>query len=178
MLLSTYFQPNILKMGLYGFICGMSLLLSGNTLNFWLASSNIDIKIIGFFAWVALPYSLKYILAILIDKYPIPYLHKIIGWDKAWLLFSQLMLSILLIISSFISPNKHLSFIAAVSFLIALFSVIQDIVLNGNRISILKENEQSYGTAIYTVGYRLGMVFSGAGAYAFSVSALLESREL
>jgi len=43
-------------MGAYGFICGMSLLLSGNTLNFWLASSGVDIKLVGFFAWVALPY--------------------------------------------------------------------------------------------------------------------------
>lgn len=161
--ISAYFKTNTLKMGLYGFICGMSLLLSGNTLNFWLASSSIDIKIVGFFALAALPYSFKYLLAILIDKYHIPYFYNKIGSHKSWLLFSQLMLVCLLVLMSFLSPNQHLLFISLVSFLIALFSVIQDIVLNGNRISTLKEDEQSIGTAMYTVGYRIGMIFSGAG---------------
>ena len=51
--LSIYRKANLLKIGLYGFINGMSLLLSGNTLNFWLASFDIDTKIIGFFSCVA-----------------------------------------------------------------------------------------------------------------------------
>ena len=42
--LSIYIEANMLKVCLYGFIGGMSLLLSGNTINFWLSSSGIDIK--------------------------------------------------------------------------------------------------------------------------------------
>lgn len=149
-------------MGVYGFICGMSLLLSGNTLNYWLASSSIDIKIIGLFAWVALPYSLKYILAILIDKFGKMNLLLFSG-DKTYLIFSQFMLVTILVYLSFLNPKDDIFCIAISAFFIAFFSVIQDVVLNGNRISILNDDEQSFGTAMYTVGYRIGMIFSGAG---------------
>lgn len=161
--LSKYCQPNILKVCLYGFISGMSLLLSGNTLNFWLSSSEVDIKIVGFFSCVALPYSLKYIIAILIEKFSTYLFDNKINFHKTWLIISQIMMVIMLVSLSFLDPYHNLLLIAVIAFLIALFAVIQDIVLNGNRISLLKEEEQSYGTAMYTVGYRLGMVFSGAG---------------
>ena len=161
--LSIYYQANVLKVCLYGLISGMNLLLSGNSINFWLANVGIDTKIIGFFSCIALPYALKYFIAIFIDKHRIPFLSKKIDQHKAWLIASQLMLVLSLLILSFLKPTENLWLIAITGFFIALFAVVQDIVLNANRIKILENSQQGLGTALYSIGYRIGMLFTGAG---------------
>lgn len=167
--ISIYFAPNILKIFLYGLINGMNLLLSGNSLNFWLAESNIDIKILGFFAFIALPYGFKYFIAIFINNNKIIGLSNRIGIHKSWLIISQLMLTIALAILSFLNPQENLGLIAMTSLSIALFSVIQDIILNANRINILPPSQQAEGTSIYTLGYRVGMLITGAGVISASI---------
>ncbi len=161
--LSIYGRPNLLKVCLYGFINGMGLLLSGNTLNFWLANYGIDNKIIGLFACVSLPYACKYFIAFFIDKYQLPVLGGAIGSHRSWLIFSQIILVIILVTMSLLTPEHNLKLIALLAFLIALFSVIQYVILNGNRINILEIAEQGPGSAIYNIGYRIGMFLTGAG---------------
>ena len=161
--LSTYYQANVLKVCLYGLINGMGLLLSGNTLNFWLASFTIDIKIIGFFSLIALPHAFKYFIAIFIGRANIPILSAKLGTHKSWIIISQIILIFMLILMSFLNPTKNLILIAIVSFIISLSAVIQYVILNGNRIQILKSSEQGAGSAIYNIGYRLGMFITGAG---------------
>lgn len=150
-------------------MCGMSLLLSGNTINFWLASYGINTKIIGFFSLIVIPYVFKFLIAIFIENYKIPWLSNRIGHYKAWLFVSLLSLTIILGITSFLNPKQNLWLIALSGFLIAFFAVIKDIVLNHNRIKILDSSIQPAGSAIYTVGYRIGMLFSGAGVIFASV---------
>lgn len=164
-----YFQKKIINVALYGFMCGMSLLLSGNTLNFWLASYGIDPKIIGFFSLIIIPYVIKFLISIFISNYQIYFFSKILGHYKSWLIFSIISLSAILALMSILHPYKHLILIAFLGFLIAFFAVIQDIVLNHNRISLLNDRQQALGSAAYSVGYRLGMLFSGAGIIYMSV---------
>ena len=141
----------------------MGLLLSGNTLNFWLASFEIDIKIIGFFSLVTLPHACKYFVALFINRINIPYLNNKLGAYKSWLIVSQITLVIILGLMSFLNPLENLYLIALLSFLISICAVIQYVILNGNRIQILEESEQGTGSAIYNTGYRLGMFITGAG---------------
>ncbi len=162
----SYFKADILKICLYGFTCGMNLLLSGNTINFWLASYNIDVRLLGVFSCVALPYAFKYFIALFIDNVSF-FSQK--NKNKFWLVISQLMLILALFTLSFLKPQDNLIAIAIISFLIAFFATIQDIILNANRIKILKKDMQANGNAIYNVGYRLGMLFSGAGIILASV---------
>lgn len=167
--LKIYRDKNILKIGLYGFICGMNLLLSGNTINYWLASSNIDTKTIGLFSFVILPYVLKFLVSIFINHNKIYFLSSKIGNHKSWLIFAQIGLIFCLFFTSFLVPEQNLFLIALIGFLIALFAVIEDVILNSNRIRILDHLLQPLGTAIYNVGYRLGMLFSGAGVIFASI---------
>lgn len=154
-------QANIIKICLYGLINGMGLLLSGNTLNFWLASFEVDIKIIGFFSFIALPHAFKYFIAIFIDKVSLS--NSKFGSYQSWIILSQITLVIMLLVMSLLNPTENLILIAITGFFISLAAVIQYIILNGNRIQILKESEQGTGSAIYNIGYRLGMFFTGAG---------------
>jgi PAT family beta-lactamase induction signal transducer AmpG len=168
--LLIYCQANITKVCLYGFISGLSLLLSGNTINFWLASVGINTKIIGFFSCIALPYALKYLIAIFIEHRSLIYLSKKVGHHKSWLVLSQLIISLILVFMSNLIPENNLALIAASGFFISLFSVITDVILNANRIKILDSYQQPVGTAMYNLGYRLGMLLSGAGVIYASVS--------
>lgn len=160
--LAIYLQIRLLRVCLFGFINGMNFLLSGNTLNFWLADFKIDNKTIGFFSLITLPYALKYFIAIFIDKHQVPILHKI-GPYKAWLIFSQISLIISLTTMGFLNPSQDLWMIAIAGFFISLFSVIQNVIFHGNRIQTLETFEQGPGAAIYSVGHRFGMFLTGAG---------------
>lgn len=162
-ILSVYNDRNMAKIFLYGLICGIGLLLSGNTINFWLASNNINTKIIGFFSCVAFPYALKYFIALFIDRYSFSCFKIKITTKKNWLILSQIMLVLILLLTSFLHPKQHLLLIALSGFFTALFTTITDIILNSNRIQILSSDELPAGTAIYTIGYRIGMLISGAG---------------
>lgn len=167
--LSIYCHKDIIKVGIYGLMCGMSLLLSGNTVNFWLSTNDIDPKIIGLFSLIALPYVFKFLISIFIERNKVGWLSNKIGNHKAWLLVSQAMISLALLGTSFLTPKQHLFLIALLGTVIAFFSVIQDIILNANRIKILDSSLQPSGNALYTIGYRLGMLFSGAGVILSSV---------
>lgn len=156
-----YNQANIIKICLYGLINGMGLLLSGNTLNFWLSTFEVDIKIIGFFSFIALPHAFKYFIAIFIDKVSLS--NPKFGSYQTWIIVSQITLIIMLLVMSLLDPTKNLILIALTGFIISLAAVIQYVILNGNRIEILKESEQGAGSAIYNIGYRLGMFLTGAG---------------
>ena len=61
-----------LSITLLGFASGLPYMLIFSTLATWLAFINVDIKTIGFFAWVVLTYSLKVFWAPLIDTFSIP----------------------------------------------------------------------------------------------------------
>ena len=158
-----------MKVGLYGFMCGMSLLLSSVTINFWLASFGIDTKIIGLFSLIVLPYVFKFLIAIFVERNKILWLSSKIGHHKSWLLIAQIFLIIILFATSFLDPKQNLALIALSGFFIAIFAVVQDIILNANRIKILDSSLEPSGNALYTIGYRLGMLFSGAGVIFASV---------
>ena len=66
---------------LIGLMSGFALMISGNTLNFWLAKEGINLKTIGMFALISLPYAINFIWAPLFDIKKIPILHLMFGQD-------------------------------------------------------------------------------------------------
>ena len=53
---------------------------------------------------------------------------------------------------------------ALIAVVVAFFSASQDIVIDAFRVELLDDNEQGAGAAATQVGYRIGMLASGAGA--------------
>jgi PAT family beta-lactamase induction signal transducer AmpG len=155
--LIIYSNPIILKIWFFGLSSGLTLLLSGNTLNFWMAKEGLDKITIGLFSLVALPYVCKFLLAPIIDLVKIPYLSHLLGQRKAWILVSQISIIIFVILLSFTDPKIQLLYTAIFSFCIALSSVTQDIALDGFRVEILQNQYKAPGSAMYIFGYRIGM---------------------
>ena len=144
-----------LQVSLCGFMSGFCLLLSGNTLNFWLAESNVDLVTLGLFTLVALPYSFKYFISILTNK---------INFSlKRWLVIAQSIILICLLGLANLSPIDNKKAIAALALTLAIGAVIQDIYLDKLRIDKTHLSNSGTSASGYIVGYRFGMLSSGAG---------------
>jgi PAT family beta-lactamase induction signal transducer AmpG len=147
-----------------GFSSGLPLALSFATLSAWLTQDGIDLTTIGLFALVGLPYTLKFVWSPLVDGISIPWLTRRLGRRRAWMVASQLLLAAAIIALGNTDPGTALGLTAALAFTVAFLSATQDIVIDAFRVEILVEREQGAGAAAVQVGYRFGMLASGAGA--------------
>src|SRR5262245_750217 len=90
--LAVYFKPRVLIVMLLGFSGGVPIVLIGSTLQAWMAKSGIDIRTIGLFAAVAIPYNIKFLWAPLVDALDVPLLSRLLGRRRGWLMLSQILL--------------------------------------------------------------------------------------
>lgn len=149
-----------------GFCSGLPLLLIGSTLKAWMTDEGVDLTVIGLFASVQLPYSFKFIWAPLLDRYKLPFL----GRRRGWILLTQILLSLGLLLLAYSNPKEAPFFTAFAAFLIAFFSATQDIAVDAYRRELLLESELGLGSAMAVNGYRIGMLVAGAGALALADS--------
>ena len=63
-----------------GFSSGLPLYLLINLLPAWLRTEGVDLKTIGFFTLIQLPYTWKFLWSPLIDRYALPLLGRRRGW--------------------------------------------------------------------------------------------------
>ncbi len=161
--LTVYLQPRVLIVLLLGFSSGLPLALSGSTLLVWMRESGVDLGTIGLFALVGTPYTLKFIWAPLVDALHVPLFTRRFGRRRGWLIFSQLLLIIAILLLALTDPARSPLFVALGALLVAAMSSTQDIVVDAFRVESLPESEQAAGMASYVAAYRVGMLVSTAG---------------
>src|SRR3954469_5086650 len=161
---AVYLQRRVLIVLLLGFSSGLPLALSGSTLLVWMTESGVDLKTIGLFALVGTPYTLKFIWAPLVDALHVPLFTRAFGRRRGWLLFSQLLLIVSILLLALTYPSRSPLFVALGALLVAAMSSTQDIVVDAFRVESLPESEQAAGMASYVAAYRIGMLISTAGA--------------
>jgi PAT family beta-lactamase induction signal transducer AmpG len=149
---------------LLGFSCGIPLGLTGGTLQAWMASEKVDLTVIGIFALVGLPYTLKFLWAPLMDRFVPPFL----GRRRGWMLISQIALVLGIALMGFTNPVESPLKMAVFAFFVAFLSASQDIVVDAYRTEALSAEERGAGTAVYIFGYRMAMLVSGAIALMLS----------
>jgi PAT family beta-lactamase induction signal transducer AmpG len=162
--LAVYLKPRVLIVLFLGFSAGLPLALSGSTLLFWAAEAGVDLKIIGLFALVGTPYTIKFLWAPIVDALDVPVLARWLGRRRAWLLLTQILLMAAILFLGANDPATGPSVVAFGALLVATASATQDIVIDAFRIESLNENEQAAGMASYVAAYRVGMLVSSAGA--------------
>lgn len=156
-----------ITLGSLGFSSGLPYILIFSTLGVWLADVGINLSLIGFFAWIVLTYSLKFIWAPMVDNFSIPLLNKF-GFRKSWILLSQIIISLCLLLLSFINPLDSLYTFAFVAFLVAFSGSIQDIAIDAFRIELADLNQQGNLAASYQFGYRMAILVSSSFALIFA----------
>jgi len=166
--LAVYGDRRMLLILAMGFSSGLPLLLTLGTLGWWLRELGIDLKTIGLFALVGLPYSFKFAWAPAMDHAPLPGLTRLFGRRRGWALATQLGLAASIAGMGLSNPAEAPVVTAAWAIAVAFFSASQDIVVDAYRIEILAPHEQGAGAAATQLGYRIGMLASGAGAFALA----------
>ena len=152
-----------MRMLLLGFSAGLPLLLVLGTLSFWLREAGIDRTTIGYLSWVGLAYAFKWLWAPLVDRMPIPLLTRWLGRRRSWLLLSQLAVMTGLVAMSFNDPQMALQPVVWGALAVAFGSATQDIALDAFRIESANTDRQAALAAAYQTGYRLAMIWAGAG---------------
>ncbi|MDO8449567.1 MAG: AmpG family muropeptide MFS transporter [Rhodoferax sp.] len=159
----VYLEPPTVRMLLLGFSAGLPLLLVLGTLSFWLREAGIDRTTIGYLSWVGLAYAFKWAWAPLVDRMPIPLLTRWLGRRRSWLLLAQLAVMVGLVAMSFNDPRVALQPVVWGALAVAFGSATQDIALDAFRIESANTDRQAALAAAYQTGYRLAMIWAGAG---------------
>ena len=160
----VYLEPAVLRMLVLGFAAGLPLLLIYGTLSFRLREAGVSRPTIGFLSWVALVYPFKWVWAPLLDRVAIPLLSRRMGRRRSWLLLAQAAVIIGLLLMAQFDPQRDISLLTACALFTALAGATQDIALDAYRIESAPVDRQAALAAAYQTGYRLGMIWAGAGA--------------
>jgi PAT family beta-lactamase induction signal transducer AmpG len=169
--LRVYLEPPVLRMLLLGFSAGLPLLLVLGTLSFRLREAGIDRATIGFLSWVGLAYAVKWAWAPLVDRLPLPWLTRALGRRRSWLLASQIVIGAGLIGMALADPLQGLVPVVAFALVVAFASATQDIALDAYRIETAAVDKQAALAAAYQTGYRLAMIWAGAGVLWIAAAA-------
>ena len=163
--LRAFTQPQVVTMLFLGISAGIPLLLIFSSLGLWLREAGIERATVTYFSWAALGYSFKFVWAPLVDKLPLPIFTAWLGQRRGWILFSQLMIMLAIILMASLNPAQDsLTLMAFAAILLGFSSATQDIVIDAFRIESANNELQALMSSSYIAGYRIGMIISGAGA--------------
>jgi len=143
---------------LLGFASGLPFNLTGATLQAWLADAKLDIRTIGLFSLVGLPYVLKFLWAPMLDRYLPP----LLGRRRGWILIYQLGLAVAIGAMGLSSPQKAPFVLGLIALIVATLSASQDIVIDAYRVDLIPSEQRALAAAASAFGYRTAAMFAGA----------------
>src|SRR5687767_15531365 len=159
--LRIFGQPKMAVLLALGFSSGLPLFLTSRTLQAWMTRAEVDLTTIGLFSMVALPYSLKFLWAPLLDRYVPPFL----GRRRGWLVITQVLLILVIAAMSIHDPRTGLQALAINALFIAFLSATQDVAGDAYRTDVLHHREMGAGAAIWVLGYRIALLLTGSLAF-------------
>jgi MFS transporter, PAT family, beta-lactamase induction signal transducer AmpG len=162
--LQVFRSRRIAVIAFLGFSSGLPLALTGGTLQAWMTVAGVDLRTIGVFALIGLPYTLKFLWSPLMDRFVPPWL----GRRRGWIIMTQLALVAGITAISFSSPERASILLAVLALLVAFTSASQDIVIDAYRTDVLHEKERGFGAGVFVMGYRVATLVSGALALILS----------
>lgn len=140
-----------------GFTSGLPLFILISLLPAWLRSEGVDLKSIGFFALISLPFTWKFLWAPLFDRYIPP-----LGRRRGWLLIWQILLLLSIPLFGAFNPQFDLWTIAYLAGVVAFFSASQDIVIDAYRRELLPDIELGLGNVVHVNAYKIAGLIPGS----------------
>ena len=143
-----------------GVSAGLPLFYIYQLIPAWLRSEQVDLKTIGLFSLVGIPYTWKFLWSPLLDYLELPFL----GLRRGWMLVTQLGCMLSMFSMAMMDPSMSVAWIAYAAATLAFFSASQDIVLDAYRRELLEDRELGLGNSMYMNGYRAaGFIPGGLG---------------
>ena len=159
----VYFTPVMLSMLVLGFASGLPLYMVFQKISFWLRDAGIERSTIGFFYWVTLSYTFKFLWAPIVDRYKIPFLHKLLGARRSWIVTAIGGTIVGLVIIAFTDPASGLLPVAIGAILLSYSGATLDVAIDAWRIESAPNRMQANMAAAYSLGYRFAYMMSGLG---------------
>jgi PAT family beta-lactamase induction signal transducer AmpG len=156
----AFAQPSAWTMAVFGFSSGLPFLLVAGTLAYWLKEHGVVLSEITMIASAGMTYALKFLWAPLLDHWRVPMFMRL-GQRRGWLLFAQIGVTVGLLAMAWLTPALLSPFVAA-TLVVAFFGATQDIAIDAYRIEIAPIEAQGALVATYSLGYRIGLLTSGA----------------
>nr|WP_198324932.1 MFS transporter [Marinobacter salarius] len=147
-----------------GFSAGLPFLLVFSTLNARLADVGVETATIGFFSWLGITYSIKVFWAPVVDRLKLPFLDRLLGKRRSWILLAQAGIATGLYLMAHVDATVAPEMMAFCGLLVAFSSATQDVAIDAYRIEVAEERLQAALAATYIFGYRLALLVAGAGA--------------
>lgn len=154
---SALFNRRMLICVFTGFSSGLPLFILISLLPAWLRSENVDLKAIGLFALIQLPFTWKFVWAPLFDRFAPP-----LGRRRGWMLITQLALLLSIPLFGQLHPQLDIWTIAYLAAAVAFFSASQDIALDAYRRELLPDIELGMGNAIHVNAYKIAGLVPGS----------------
>ena len=166
-IVKSFAHPRVVTLLLLGFSAGIPLLLIFSSLSLWLREAGVERAAVTYFSWAALGYSFKFVWAPLVDQLPAPLFSRIFGRRRGWMLLSQLLIMVSIVLMALVDPqadSSSLVLMGVAAVMLGFSAATQDIVIDAYRIESAELELQALMSASYIAGYRIGMLVSGAGS--------------
>ena len=141
-----------------GFSSGLPLFILYNLLSAWLKSEGVDLRAIGLFALVGIPYTWKFIWAPVMDRFTLPFL----GRRRGWMIATQVLVMFAVMLMGQFNPSRDIWVVVVLAAVVAFFSASQDIVVDAHRREWLTEDQMGSGTALFVNAYKLSTLVPGS----------------
>lgn len=147
------------------FSSGFPFVLHGSVLTLWMQSEGLSRSAIGFIGAVTAVYAFKWMWSPLLDRLRIPVLYQHFGQRRSWILLTQAVMVLLILLLSTADPKANLLLVGVYTLGIAIASATQDIAVDAYRIMLFRADEAdqklAYSSALATVGWWSGYGFLG-----------------
>lgn len=151
--------------GLLGFSAGLPFYMFSTVLALRLQAHGVGLVVIGFFAWITLLPTMKFLWAPVLDRLAVPGFARFWGQRRSWLMLSQLGITASLIGMALTSDDASLPLTALLATLLAFWTTTLEVASDAWRIILYPSKEDQGPVVAATVwGYRTAMVAAGSGA--------------
>ncbi len=151
--------------GLLGFAAGLPFYMFSTVLTLRLQAHGVALAVIGFFAWVQLLPTLKFVWAPLLDRYDIPGFGRYWGRRRGWIMLASLGIFTAMVAMALTASDASLAVTALFAVLLAFWTTTLEIAADAWRIELYPtQDEQGPIVAANLWGYRSAMVAAGSGA--------------
>ena len=164
----TLAMPARGQMALYlllGFSAGLPFYMFSTVLALRLTAHGVGLVLIGFFAWVTLLPTFKFLWAPLLDRLDVPGFGRFWGKKRGWIMLAQLGIFTAMLGQAFTAADRSLPVTALFAVLLAFWTTTLEVAADGWRIELAPTQEaQGPIVAANLWGYRSAMVAAGSGS--------------
>src|SRR5687768_5136758 len=124
-----------------------------------LTDHGVALAVIGFFAWVQLLPTFKFLWAPLLDRYQVPGFSRFWGKRRGWIMLSQLGIVTSMVAMGLTASDAHLPLTALLAVLLAFWTTTLEVAADAWRIELAPTQEEQGPLAAANLwGYRTAMV--------------------